>query len=59
MLMTMRSQIEAMHCTVLLQLAALDRAASLPSGAEQQQSQYLINFLIPIIKAGVPRLPMN
>ena len=50
MLMTMRSQIEAMRALCYFGGTALDKAASLPAGAEQQQSQYLINFLIPIIK---------
>ncbi|MBB5019433.1 acyl-CoA dehydrogenase [Chitinivorax tropicus] len=50
MLMTMRAYIEGMRALTYFGGAALDKAAKHPDAAERQKNQYLINFLIPIIK---------
>ncbi|WP_137936627.1 acyl-CoA dehydrogenase [Chitinivorax sp. B] len=50
MLMTMRAYTEAMRALTYFGGAALDKAASHADTVEKQRNQYLINFLIPIIK---------
>ncbi len=50
MLMTMRAYIEGMRALAYFGGAALDKAANAGDAGERQKNQYLINFLIPIIK---------
>ncbi len=51
MLMTMKSQIEAMRALAYYGAAALDRAKRHPDEAERARSQALIDLLTPVIKA--------
>ncbi|NLR76128.1 acyl-CoA dehydrogenase [Leeia aquatica] len=51
MLMSMRSQIEAMRALSYVAAVALDMAAVHPDAAAQKQQQALVDFLIPIVKA--------
>ena len=50
-LMSMRCRIEAMRTLTYEGAFALDRAAKLPAGPEQQAAQGRIDLLIPLIKA--------
>jgi len=51
MLLTIRSQTEAMRALVLEAGAALDAARRLPAGAAQRAAQARIDLLTPIVKA--------
>ena len=51
MLLTMRSQIEAMRALAYMAAVALDQAARHPDADEQQRQQALVDLLIPIVKA--------
>ncbi|MGI9499464.1 MAG: acyl-CoA dehydrogenase [Geminicoccaceae bacterium] len=50
-IMSMRCRIEAMRALIYEGAFALDRAAKLPGGPEQQAAQGRIDLLIPLIKA--------
>jgi alkylation response protein AidB-like acyl-CoA dehydrogenase len=50
MLMSMRSQTEAMRALAYVAGAALDRARHYQEGAEQRRSQALVDLLTPIVK---------
>jgi len=50
MLMTMKSQIEAMRALAYSAAAALDLAKNEPDGAERARSQALVDLLTPIVK---------
>jgi len=51
MLMSMKSQIEAMRALAYLAAATLDKAKHHPDVAEKRRSQALIDLLIPVVKA--------
>jgi alkylation response protein AidB-like acyl-CoA dehydrogenase len=51
MLLTMRSQIEAMRALIYTTAAALDRSIHAPDAAERERSQGRLDFLIPMAKA--------
>jgi 3-(methylthio)propanoyl-CoA dehydrogenase len=51
MLLTMRSQIEAMRALIYTTAAALDRSIRAPDAAERERAQGRLDFLIPMAKA--------
>jgi alkylation response protein AidB-like acyl-CoA dehydrogenase len=51
MLMTMKSQIEAMRALIYVTAAALDRARRTPDEAERADAQARVDLLIPVAKA--------
>ena len=51
MLMSMKSQIEAMRALAYFAAAALDKAKRHPDAAEQRRNQALTDLLIPVVKA--------
>ncbi len=51
MLMSMKSQIEAMRALAYLAAATLDKAKHHPDAAEKRRNQALIDLLIPVVKA--------
>jgi hypothetical protein len=51
MLMTMRAQIEAMRALAHFAAGALDRARHLENAQAREQSQRLVDLLIPVVKA--------
>jgi alkylation response protein AidB-like acyl-CoA dehydrogenase len=51
MLMSMKSQIEAMRALAYLSAAVLDKAKRHPDAAEKRRNQALIDLLTPIVKA--------
>ena len=51
MLMTMRANVEAARALAYFTAGALDRARHQPDGAAREQSQRLVDLLIPVVKA--------
>ncbi len=51
MLMSMKSQIEAMRAIAYVAAALLDKAKRNPDAAEKRRSQSLVDLLIPVVKA--------
>ena len=51
MLMSMKSQIEAMRALAYLAAATLDKSKHHPDGAEKRRHQALIDLWIPVVKA--------
>ncbi len=51
MLMSMKSQIEAMRALAYVAAAALDKAKRDPDSTEQRRNQALTDLLIPVVKA--------
>jgi acyl-CoA dehydrogenase len=50
MLLTIKSQVEAQRALAYFAATALDRASRHPVPEERARNQYLVNFLIPIVK---------
>ena len=59
MLMTMRSQTEAIRALALVSAAAFDKAHKHPNAAERERQQALLDLLIPVVKGWSTELSVD